>query len=1013
MPRLRCAKSRHFVCTDLLPSLLQPGPLAVLAAGIVLSVLAGYTLDRWVARESETEFANVSGQIAASVEREMDAHIEALRGLQGLFAASDYVGRAEFATYAKMLSESPRLADVQGLEFARHVTGAERPAYEMQVKRALAAEGKSTNFSIWPKGARADYLVVEYVYSIGLTRDYAGGDLLSVPESREAIARARTTYRPSLSARFSGERGAGSFALVAAVVPHAGQTSPGAVQMIFRPKDMVESARQGYLGKLDVAVYESADAARREDGARQVYGSMWDDRGEPAVPAGIARYKRVLPLKVADREWALVVAAQPQWISGAPAYWLAPTLTASGIAVSLLLTLLTASLVASRQRAEARFSGTFDFAPVSLLIVDEAGRIRRANPKAEALFGYAPGELGGRALKDLLPESTGLQHADGMKGFVARHGRSKRGAVTGIEVFALGRDGRRFPVEVELATMLEKGVTQVITSVLDVSGRVEAARALQVSNKELVQRVSESTGAFRAVNKELQVLSRAVEQSPASILITDPKGNIKYVNPMFERVTGYSSAEVLGKNPRMLSSGTLQPEDYRDLWAAITAKKIWHGEFVNRNKDGTLFYESASISPILDDQGELTHFVSVKEDITGRKRIENELRLAKEAAEAANRAKSAFLANMSHELRTPLNAILGFSELLRDDADPPLAAKQQEHLKYVIHAGWHLLDLINDILDLAKIESGQTSVEMSQVDVAGLVDECINLNQSHARKQGVTIRNHLKEHEHWQVWADRTRLKQMLVNLLSNAIKYNRKGGCAMLSVIAQPAGKLRIVVSDTGPGIPADKLLLLFQPFSRLGAEKSNIEGSGIGLALTKRLAELMNGSVGLSSVVGEGTEFWIELNQMNHEQTSPAPALGDLSKDVDAELGGLRGKKILYIEDVPANRELITGLLSKYPGIQLLCADSGEKGLELIDGFQPDLLLLDMQLPGISGKQVLQQVRRRMGIPVLVLSADAMPGSMQDAIDAGAQDYLTKPLDIERFKQMLCRFLQLQRAP
>ena len=390
-----------FATTLFLRNLLCTGPLVVLVAGILLSTLAGFFLNRWVAQESDKEFVNASFQIATAIEREIDVHIEALRGLQGLFAASDSVTRAEFVNYAELLDQSTRLADVQGVGFARHITSAQRTAYEAQMKHALAEEGESTKFAIWPAGVRADYLVVDYIQPAKMNSHYAGRDLLTVPERKDAIARTRKTHQPALSARLSGVGETGSFALIAAVPSRPGQAFPGTVQMIFRPQDMFGSIGQSYFNRLNVEVYESADAAQREDGTQQVYGSMWGDRGDFGVHVASSAHKRILPLKIADREWTLVVSALPGWHSDAPVSWLAPALTMGGVVITLLLALFAASLLTSRQRAEARFDGTFDFAPVGLLIVNRAGTILRANPKAEAMFGYGRGMLDSRPLSIL------------------------------------------------------------------------------------------------------------------------------------------------------------------------------------------------------------------------------------------------------------------------------------------------------------------------------------------------------------------------------------------------------------------------------------------------------------------------------------------------------------------------------------------------------------------------------------------------------------------------------------
>jgi len=380
------------------------------------------------------------------------------------------------------------------------------------------------------------------------------------------------------------------------------------------------------------------------------------------------------------------------------------------------------------------------------------------------------------------------------------------------------------------------------------------------------------------------------------------------------------------------------------------------------------------------------------------------LRVARDEAEASNRAKSEFLARMSHELRTPLNSILGFSQVLNTDPDEPLSASQKESVRQILKAGWHLLTLINEVLDLARIDTGKLQLSIESVGIEQIVREALTLVAPLGEKHGVKVVNETVPHAKLYVSADRTRLKQVLLNLLSNGIKYNKKGGTVTLACEAQDE-RLRVLVRDTGPGIKSDDIPKLFTPFHRLD-EHDAIEGSGIGLAITKRLIELMKGTVGVTSAVGEGTTFFFALPiaekpTVDVDETDPSMII----KRADA-----RAVTVLHIEDNPANQALVARILSRRPHVKLISAATGEKGLELARTHDPDLVVLDINLPGMSGYDVLTKLQTYMDtrhVPVIALTANAMPQDVKRGLDAGFLQYLTKPIDVKEFLRTIDLFV------
>jgi signal transduction histidine kinase/ActR/RegA family two-component response regulator len=374
-----------------------------------------------------------------------------------------------------------------------------------------------------------------------------------------------------------------------------------------------------------------------------------------------------------------------------------------------------------------------------------------------------------------------------------------------------------------------------------------------------------------------------------------------------------------------------------------------------------------------------------------------ELGQAIEEARSANQAKSAFLSSMSHELRTPLNAILGFAQILASDSLPATLEQKKEFAGHILKSGRHLLTLINEVLDMARVESGTVSLAMEPVPLADALAECQDMISPLAAGRGIDVQ--FPDAGGALVLADRTRLRQVLLNLLSNAVKYNREGGAVVLECGQGAPGRLRLSVRDTGLGLRPDQLDALFQPFNRLGQENGPQEGTGIGLVLTRRLVELMNGTIGVSSSPGVGSVFWIELQAaapLASSRPGPIPAL----EPARATAASTAQHLLLYVEDNPANLKLVEEIVRFRPDLRLLAAPDGQLGLSMARTHLPDLVLMDLNLPGMSGMDVLRELRRdprTAAIPVIALTANAMPRDIERGLAAGFVRYLAKPVDVE----------------
>ena len=416
-------------------------------------------------------------------------------------------------------------------------------------------------------------------------------------------------------------------------------------------------------------------------------------------------------------------------------------------------------------------------------------------------------------------------------------------------------------------------------------------------------------------------------------------------------------------------------------------------------------------SPVLEPDGELAFIIHCATDVTELVRRDKALLEAKEEAERANTAKSEYLSRMSHELRTPLNAILGFAQLLELEE---LTEEQRENLHFILNAARHLLALINEVLDIAAIEAGRLPLSLEPVAVADVVAETVSLIRPLADQHEVLLVSPPVSCQ-VHVLGDRQRLKQILLNLLSNAVKYNRQGGRVELECGPADGDRMRVAVQDTGPGIPPEAMGQLFVPFERLGSEQTGVEGAGLGLPLSKRLAEAMGGTLEVSTVLGEGSTFWVELpvaegpvQRAEREQELPAPAAQPVPEPESA-------LTVLYIEDNLSNLQLVERVLSRRPGVRLISAMRPQLGLELAAEHDPDLILLDLHLPDMPGQEVFRRLQaepRTAKVPVVVLSADARPTLIKELLGQGIRAFLTKPLDVKELLELL-NTIATERAP
>jgi PAS domain S-box-containing protein len=622
------------------------------------------------------------------------------------------------------------------------------------------------------------------------------------------------------------------------------------------------------------------------------------------------------------------------------------------------------------------FRQLVDAAPDGMVVVDQAGAIVLVNAETERMFGYARGELVGQPIHVLVPERLRARHPEHVRSYHAAPRLRPMGS--SLDLYGHRRDGTEFPVEISLSPIQHASERLVVAGIRDVTDRRQIEREAQRANAYLVSAVDAIQDAFALYDEDDRVV---LVNSACRQLLGSALGSA---------IIGRRFDELL---PEALAAGVFDfSDDSRDTLLARWL--AYHGAPV-----GTLDVRTGRgrYLRVVERKTPEHGTVSLMMDVTDDVLREAELR-------TASAAKSEFLSSMSHELRTPLNAVLGFAQLLERDRKQPLSERQKERLQHVVRGGEHLLHLIDDVLDLSRIEAGRVTISCEPVGLPEVLAEVATTLEPMAAHAQITLAVAPMSAAVPHVVADRTRLAQILMNFGSNAIKYGKPGGHATFEVTgADPS--LRITVIDDGIGIPADKRSKLFEPFQRAGQETGPIEGTGIGLVISKRLAGLMNGSVGFSSEAGKGSRFWVEVPTYRARSADLTRAANPATVMSPLAAGEAR-HKVVYVEDNPSNIAFMREFVDDLASVELLTAPTAEIGLPLIRAHRPAVVIMDINLPGMSGFDAAKQLHEwpeTTGIPIVGLSAAALVKDTARGKDAGFYRYLTKPVKVAELTAVL----------
>ena len=994
----------------------------ILSVGLLTTVLVSLQVKQNVEQAAVKQFAFSCDQITLKLQEHLEAYALVLKGSRAFFAGSSTVERQEWKAYIDSLQVEQSIPGIQGIGFAKVIPAAQLARHIAQIR----GEG-FPDYTVHPPGERSLYTAIIYIEPFTDRNLRAFGfDMYAEPVRRLAMEQARDTGETALSGKVElvQETGTDVQAGVLMYLP---------VYRIGAPVDTVgqrQAALQGWV----YSPYRMNDLMlglltdwERHDG-KIVNLVIYDN--QKATPAN--RLFTNLPTRVPDvhslfyqqriinvkgRQWLLVFDHTKK--SFAISYGQVLATLICGFALSGLLFGLMRSITNTQANAVGIANKLTE--KIQLLL----------SSAAEAIYGI---DLNGDCTfcNDACLKMLGYAHYDDLLGKNMHwqiHGKHEDGTIFPVEdcpifqAFEKGErihvnnevlwrvDGSCFAAEYWSYPQIHEGlIIGAVVTFIDITERKQDEALLIETNVQLQTEIQErklTEKALRGSENRFRVIA---DNAPVLIWMAGLDKGCYFFNKVWLQFTGRSLQQEQGNG---WTEG-VHPEDFQfclDIYlTAFDARQEFVMEYRLRRFDGEYRWLLDNGVPYYDENNTFLGFIGSCIDITERKNLDVallnnniDLENAKISAEKANLAKSEFLSSMSHELRSPLNAILGFAQLLESDSPPP-SQGQAESIVQILEAGWHLLKLINDILDLAKIESGHTALSQESLSLNDVIFECTAMMEPKSQKFGIPIIIPPIDTQ-YVVYADRIRLKQVLINLLSNAIKYNSKQGTVEVQCTETTPGYGRVSVQDIGAGLSPKQLAQLFQPFNRLGQEAGNREGTGIGLIVAKQLIELMGGVIGVNSRVGTGSVFWIELPLM----TEPHP---NLEKSVTMALPSPQKaleapqQTLLYVEDNPANMKLVEQIIARQPNRRLLTADNATSGIQMARDYQPEVILMDINLPGINGIEALHILRSDPStahLTVIALSANAMPHDIENGLKAGFFSYMTKPINIKEFMATL----------